>query len=69
MEDIKLNVATLCAFMGMNTEQLAETCGINKQHLINVRQGRATMTADDVVALAKGTGISVDHIETAKDKQ
>lgn len=69
MENIKLNVATLCAFMSMSTEELAETCGINKQHLVNVRQGRAKMTADDVVALAKATGIPVDNIETARDKQ
>lgn len=69
MEGIKLNVATLCAYMGMTTEQLAEHCGIGVAHLINIRQGRAKMSADDVIALSNGTRIAVDHIETAKEKQ
>jgi plasmid maintenance system antidote protein VapI len=68
-EAMRINVRMLCAYMHVTTEELAKRAGINANHLKAVQAGRATMTADDVIALSDVAGIDVRQIETAKDKQ
>lgn len=69
MTKIKLNVATLCAYMGMTTEQLADKASIDRNRLSNVRAGRTMMSGDDLLGLSEATGIPFENIETAKEKQ
>lgn len=63
MENIKLNVRALAALMKVSIEELAKMADIEPNHLKSVSSGRATMTARDLVQLAKTTGVSVHNIE------
>lgn len=69
MENVKMNVGMLCAYMKMTTEELARTAHIDPYHLGSVRSGRIKMTADDLIALSDATGIDVRSIETSMEKQ
>jgi len=69
MKDVKMNVATLCAYKKMTTEQLAIAADIDVNHLCAVRAGRARMTADDLIGLTDVTGIDIHNIETKPEKQ
>lgn len=69
MNTIKLNLATLCAYMGMNTEEMARNAKIDVNHLKSVRAGRAKMTADDLLGLSNATGIPLVNIETRPEAQ
>lgn len=69
MDNVKMNVATLCAYMNMNTDGLADAAEIDRNHLKAVRAGRAKMTADDLIGLSDATGIDVRSIETSTQKQ
>ena len=66
---IKLNVATLCSYMGMTTEQLAEAAGIDKNRLASIRAGRVRISGDDLLGLSGATGIPVANIQTSKELQ
>ena len=63
MSALKLNLAMLCAYMGMNTRDLAKAAGISETHLVNVRAGRTALTADDLLGLSNATGIPMQNIE------
>lgn len=67
--EIKLNVATLCAYCGMTTEQLADASGIDRNRLLAVRAGRVRMSGDDLIGLSTATGIPMRNIQTSKDMQ
>ncbi len=69
MENIKMNVKTLAAYMDMSVSDLAKACGISENHLIAVMSQRARMTAEDLVQLSEFTGIPKDNIEYSLDKQ
>lgn len=69
MEDIKMNVKTLAAYMHTTIEGLAELAGISKNHLQAVVAGRAQMTADDLISLKRATGIPMENIETSRSRQ
>ncbi len=69
MTKIKLNVATLCAYMGMTTEQLADKAHIDRNRLQNIRSGRTTISGDDMLGLSEATGIPFENIETSKEAQ
>ena len=68
MENIKMNIAMLCAYSGLSTEALADKAGIDRNHLKAIRAGRATMTADDLLGLSDATGIDIRAIETKNQK-
>lgn len=63
MEEIKFTVKMLAAYMRMSIVKLAESAGINKDHLLNVSAGRVDMSADDIVRLSEFTGIPAKNIE------
>lgn len=69
MDNIKMNVATLCAYLGLSTAELADKAEIKRDHLLAVRSGRARMTADDLLGLSDASGIDVHNIETSPAKQ
>lgn len=69
IKTIKLNVATLCAYMGMTTEQLAESAEIDKNRLNSIRAGRTRISGDDLIGLSNATGIPMENIQTAKEMQ
>lgn len=69
ISEIKLNVATLCAYMGFTTDQLAEAAGIDKNRLASVRAGRIRMSGDDLLGLSMATGIPMKNIQTSKELQ
>lgn len=62
MENIKLNVRALAAMMKMSTEDLANKCEINVNHLKQVSAGNVPMTAYDLKQLSKVTGVPADNI-------
>lgn len=64
MEDIILNLKALAAMKNMSIEKLAEECDIKPSHLKAVSVGKATMTATDLLALAKYTGVNPFNIQT-----
>lgn len=68
MENVKMNIPMLCAYTGLSTEALADKANIDRNHLKAVRAGRASMLADDLLALSTATGIDVWHIETKAGK-
>jgi len=61
--ELMLNVRALAANEHMSVEKLAEKCGIDPGHLKSVSLGRATMSAKDLVLLARGTGVSPFNIK------
>lgn len=63
MNDVKLNVLALAALKKESIKELAERCDIDYSHLRLVSCGSAKMTADDLLKLAKGTGISPFNID------
>lgn len=65
MDDIQLDVVMLARKMGMNIEELADACGINKTHLKNVSAGVTRMTAEDLKRLSITTGVPTANIKTA----
>lgn len=68
MGNIKMNIAMLCAYAGLSTDALADVAKIDRNHLKAIRAGRATMTAEDLIALSDATGIDVRSIETKAGK-
>lgn len=64
MSELKLNIRALAAVMNMSIEQMAKECGISDAHLKSVSSGRAKMTADDLIKLAKFTKVDPFMIET-----
>jgi transcriptional regulator with XRE-family HTH domain len=64
MENVKMDIAMLCAYMKLSTEALADKAGIDRNHLAAVRAGRAKMLADDIIGLSDATGIDVRNIAT-----
>lgn len=58
MEELKLNIRAIAAMQKISIERLAELSGINPEHLKSVSAGRVTMTADDIIKLAKQSGLS-----------
>lgn len=64
MENVKMDIAMLCAYMKLSTEALADKAGIDRNHLVAVRAGRAKMLADDIIGLSDATGIDVRNIAT-----
>ncbi|MBQ9613783.1 MAG: hypothetical protein IJV14_14535 [Lachnospiraceae bacterium] len=69
IRDIKMNVATLCAYTGMSTQELSIAAEIKPTHLMAVRAGRARITGDDLLGLSAVSGIPVENIETDPAKQ
>ena len=61
--DKKWNILALAANERLSVEKLAEKCEIEPIHLRSVSNGRATMTARDLIHLAKGTGVSPFSIQ------
>lgn len=69
MDGIKMNVATLCAYLNMATDDVAKKIGVKPDHLKAVRAGRARMTADDLIGLSDLSGVDIHNIETSPEKQ
>ena len=65
----KFNIGMICAYLKMNTSELAEAADIDFNHLAAVRAGRVKMSADDLIALSDASGIDVRQIETDPSKQ
>lgn len=63
MEEIKLNVKALAAYMKVSIEKLAELAELDANHLKKVSSGYARMTAEDIMNLSKATGIDPKNIE------
>lgn len=63
MDDIMLNVKALAALMNMTIEELAKACDINPEHLRNVQNKRATMTARDLKQLSDFTKVPPSNIQ------
>lgn len=63
MNDVKLNVLALAALKKESIKELAERSDIDYSHLRLVSCGSAKMTADDLLKLAKATGISPFNID------
>lgn len=57
-----LNVRALAANMKISIETLADNCGIKRSHLKQVSAGNVDMTAYDIKALSKFTGVPTDNI-------
>lgn len=66
---MKTTVKDLAERMHMTVKELAEKAGIDPGHLKRVSEGRATMTAEDLIKLAYRYEISVYSIETGKEEQ
>ena len=62
MKNITLNVRALAANMKISIEALADLCGIERGHLKQVSAGNVDMTAKDIKALSKVTGVPADNI-------
>lgn len=60
---MRWNVRALAANKRISIEKLAEISDIDPAHLKAVSSGRATMTARDLICLAKSTGVSPYLIE------
>ena len=55
--------------MDLTIGELAEQAGINRDHLYDVSAGRTRMTADDLLKLAKVSGLPPQNIRCdQKDK-
>ena len=67
--DIKFNIAMLCAYMSMTTDQLADASCIERNRLNSIRAGRTKMSGEDLIGLSDATGIPVENIQTLKDMQ
>ena len=65
----KKTIKDIAEKMHMTVEQLAEKAGIDPGHLKRVSEGRAKMTAEDLLKLAYRYEISVYDIETGKEEQ
>ena len=57
MENVKWTVRMLAAYMKESIEDMADKADIDSSHLKSVSSGRAKMTADDLLKLARYTGI------------
>lgn len=68
MEDKTFSIKALAALMHMNIKELAESTGINYNHLRLVSCGDATMTGDDLMRLHKFTGVPTEQIELVPRK-
>lgn len=62
MKNITLNVRALAANKKISIEELADLCGIERSHLKQVSAGNVAMTAFDLKALSKCTGVPADNI-------
>lgn len=62
MKNITLNVRALAGNKKISIEELADLCGIERSHLKQVSAGNVAMTAFDLKALSKGTGVPADNI-------
>lgn len=69
MEEYTLNVQAIAKNMDLTIGELAEQAGINRDHLYDVSAGRIRMTADDLLKLAKVSGLPPQNIRCdQKDK-
>lgn len=64
MEDYTLTVKAIAVNMGLTIGNLADVCGIERNHLYEVSAGRAKMTADDILRIAKAAGIEPKNVAT-----
>lgn len=62
MKDIKLNIRALAANSKLSIEELADLCGIERNHLKQVSAGNVAMTAYDLKALSSVTKVPADNI-------
>ena len=62
MNNIKWNVRALAANMKISIDDLADLCGIERAHLKQVSAGNVAMSAYDLKALSKATGVPADAI-------
>lgn len=61
---VKWNVKALAASRKQTIKELAIEAGIDPQHLAYVSIGRVKMSTDDLLRLAKTTGVSPFEIQT-----
>lgn len=59
----QLNIRAIAGNLKISIEELACRAGIDPSHLKSVSSGRASMTADDLVKLAKYTNLSPFEIK------
>ena len=64
MDEIKWSIRALAANRKQSVEALANEAGIEPTHLRSVSSGRANMSAKELIALAKLTGVHPFNIET-----
>jgi plasmid maintenance system antidote protein VapI len=69
MEEYTLNVQAIAKNMGMTIGELADIANINKDHLYDVSAGRTKMTADDLLKLAKVSGLPPQNIRFEQKEQ
>lgn len=69
MTEIKMNVACLCAYMRVTTDELADMANISRSRLMGIRTGRIRMSGDDLLGLYEATGIPMENIQTAQEMQ
>lgn len=63
--EVKWNVKALAANRKQTIKELAIDAGIDPQHLAYVSTGRVKMSTDDLLRLAKLTGVSPFEIQTS----
>jgi transcriptional regulator with XRE-family HTH domain len=69
MNEIKMNVACLCAYMRVTTDELADMANISRSRLMGIRTGRIRMSGDDLLGLYEATGMPMENIQTAQEMQ
>ena len=67
MDGYEMSVKALAANMGITISDLADQCGISRNHLKMVSAGKIRMTSDDLKAIARVTGYPC-HLIIAKSK-
>lgn len=62
MDELRFSVKALAAVRGITLRELAEESHLDYYHLRQISCGRVKMSAGDLVALSKASGIPADQI-------
>jgi y4mF family transcriptional regulator len=55
--------------LGWTQEQLAQKAGISKSFLSELENGKRSVSADNLLDLARALGVSLDHLMTGRAKE
>ena len=67
MEEYTLSIKAIAVNMSMTIGELADSAGIERNHLYEVSAGRAKMTADDLLRISKATNIPPTNIRAVSN--